>query len=107
MTCNEAVKILIEEAGQIFVVNPWLIKENPKVLSEYGIDVKKCKAGKGIAHTCSYTDLKEKLETIKEMGYDDEVQKNPEDSLEVIRANRITINYNYKVDIGTQLKRSA
>ena len=75
MTINEAVKCLIEEASQIFVVKPWLIKENPKIL--------------------------------KEFGYDDEVLRNPEDSLEVIRANRMTINYNYKPDLGAQLKRSA
>lgn len=106
MTCEEAVKILIEGGGQIFVVKPWLIKKNPEVLKEFGIDVTKCKAGKGVPHTISYTDLEKKLETIKEMGYDDEVLKEPENSLEVFRANRMTINYN-SMDVGSRLKRSA
>ena len=101
------VKCIIENAGHIFVSKPWLFMKNVKLLPDLGIDIKSCKEGKG-AQVLGYLNLEKILETIKEMGYDDEVLGDKENSLEVIRACTISLNYNnYKDSLSSQYVKGA
>lgn len=92
MTEKEAVKCFIEEIGEYLVVKPWVLDKNAVLFEQFGVDIRKCKAGKGVKAFATDM-LEKKLETITEKSYDDEVRKNPEDALEVTRGCTLTFNY--------------
>ena len=91
------VKDIIEANGHIYVIKPELFRKNVDILKNFGIDIMSCNPGKGI-QVLGYLDLAQRLETIKEMGYDDEVLKNPANSLELIRGYSMSLNYNIYKD---------
>lgn len=92
MTAKEAVKCFIEEIGEVIVAKPWLLDKNPELFNQFGLDIRKCKAGKGV-RSFATDNLEKKLETITEKSYHDEVLKNPEDAFEIIRGCTLTFNY--------------
>jgi len=101
------VKDIIEANGHIFVNKPDLFMKNIKILQKFGVDIKQCNSGKGV-QVLGYLDLNDRLETIKRMGYDDEVLKNPADALELIRGYSMSLNYNdYKENIAQYVKGAA
>ena len=100
------VKDILEACGHIFVVKPWLFSKNVELLANFGIDLKECKVGKGI-QVLGYLNLEERLELIKEMGNREEILKNPEDALELIRGYSMSQNYNDYKDIGTSYVKGA
>jgi len=100
------VKDIIERIGQILIEHPGLLENNVQILNNFGIDHKLCKTGPGI-DVLGYLNLEERLATIKEMGYDDEVLKNPSDALEIIRGYSMTLNYNEYKDMGAQYVKGA
>ena len=100
------VKDIIEANGHIFVVKPYLFKKNVNILKDFGIDIKLCNPGKGV-QVLGYLDLNHRLETIKEMGYADEVLNNPADALELIRGYSMSLNYSDYKDLGRYVKGAA
>lgn len=90
---GELKNAIIENCGNILVRYPYLLEKNIDLLAKFGIDIRKCKIGKGF-QVLGYLDLETKLAKIKEMQYDDEVLENPENALESIRGFFITQNYN-------------
>lgn len=98
------VKTMLEMCGNILILNPGLLEKNVMLLRNFGIDLDTCKIGLGY-EVFGYKDLEDRLATIKNMSYDDEVLNNSENSLEVIRAFFIAQNYNRTKEI--QLKRCA
>lgn len=101
------VKDIIEASGHIFVNKPELFLKNVNILKDFGVDIKYCNSGKGV-QVLGYLDLNDRLETIKEMGYDDEVLNNPEDALELIRGYSMSLNYNdYKENMAQYVKGAA
>lgn len=90
---------IFERLAHIFKTHPGLLEKNDVILKNYGIDFRNCLIGPGL-DVLGCLNLDDKMEVIMEMGKLDEIQNNPAEALEIIRASFMKSNYNYKNLMG-------